>query len=49
MAEYIWEIQGTKMPEINFFGHFSSRTPFKKFSNKILLDINITHILKKKN
>ena len=47
MADYIrklWE----HIPQINIFGHFSSRSDSKKFSDKILSGNNVTHLLKKK-
>ena len=36
------------MPRFIFFGQFSSRRPLKKFSDKILFDNNMTHLLQKK-
>ena len=35
-----------KKPEKNIFGHFSSSNPLKKFSDKILLENNMTYLLK---
>ena len=36
-----------KKPKINIFGHFSSRGSLEEFSHKMLLDNNMTHLLKK--
>ena len=36
-----------QMTKINTIGHFSSRVPLKKVSDKILLGNNVTHILEK--
>ena len=36
------------MSKINIFGHFSSREHLKKNFDKILLDNNMTHLLKNK-
>ena len=35
------------MPKINIIGHLSSRMSLKKFSEKILLDNNVTGLLEK--
>ena len=40
-------IKRKKMIEINIFGHFSLRRPLKKFPTIILIDNNMTHLLKK--
>ena len=36
-----------KMPKINIICHFSSGMPFKKFSDKVLLDNNVNYLLEK--
>ena len=37
-----------RMPKIKIFGYFSSKKPWKKFPVKILVDDNMTHVLKRK-
>ena len=34
-----------KIPRINIVGNFLSRRSLKKFSSKLLLDNNVTHLL----
>ena len=38
-----------KTSKINIIGHFSSMMPLKMFSNKFLLDNNVTHLFLKKS
>ena len=42
MTDYIREILGKKIPKIIIFSHLSSRRSLKHFSDKILLDNNMT-------
>ena len=47
MADYIRKLC-ENIPQINIFGHFSSRSDSKQFSDKILSGNNMTHLLKMK-
>lgn len=37
-----------KLLKTNIFAHSSERKPLKKISDKILLDYNVIHVLKKR-
>ena len=45
---YNLEVWGAKNLNSAFCGHFSSRTRLRNFPNKILLENDINHLLKKK-